>query len=79
MSPDMALRVIWLLRSNLVASGVKRTSVTNRDLKRARPNSDKPRHLPLANASAQYRIGRLHIGFRRKGSLRLTLRLVSRL
>jgi len=56
MSPDMALRVIWLLRSNLVASGVKRTSVTNRDLKRARPNSDKPRHLPLANASAQYRI-----------------------
>src|SRR6476660_4945080 len=72
MSPDMALRVIWLLRSNLVASGVKRTSVTNRDLKRARPNSDKPRHLPLANASAQYRIAKFRIGFRGKGSARLT-------
>jgi hypothetical protein len=32
MSPLLALRVISLLRSKLVASGVKRTSITERDL-----------------------------------------------
>ena len=43
----------------------------NRDLRRTRPNSDKPAHLPLPNALAQYRIAKLHIGFRGKGSPRL--------
>jgi len=32
MSPVLAHRVISLLRSNLVASGVKRTSITEPDL-----------------------------------------------
>ena len=33
--------------------------------------SSSPAHLPLPNALAQYRIAKLHIGFRGKGSPRL--------